>query len=130
MSVDSSRAPRWTRRKEARPGELLDAALELFVERGFASTRLDEVAARAGVAKGTLYLYFASKEELFKAVVRQNIVPLINSDKVTPEVEEALNAVSEALTTENLTEALARVQVDKEDPKTVAQEFLEENGVI
>lgn len=60
----------------------------------------------------------------------QNIVPLINSDKVTPEVEEALNAVSEALTTENLTAALARVQVDKEDPRTVAQEFLEENGVI
>lgn len=79
MSAVSSHSPRWTRRKEARPGELLDAALELFVERGFASTRLDEVAARAGVSKGTLYLYFASKEDLFKAVVRQNIVPLIET---------------------------------------------------
>ncbi|HRO58989.1 MAG TPA: TetR/AcrR family transcriptional regulator [Burkholderiaceae bacterium] len=79
MSAVSSHSPRWTRRKEARPGELLEAALELFVERGFASTRLDEVAARAGVSKGTLYLYFASKEDLFKAVVRQNIVPLIEA---------------------------------------------------
>jgi AcrR family transcriptional regulator len=63
-----------SRRKEARPRELLDAALDLFVEKGFAATRVDEVAARAGVSKGTLFLYFPSKEELFKAVVRENIV--------------------------------------------------------
>lgn len=61
------------RRKQDRPGELLDAALELFVEKGFAATRAEEVAARAGVSKGTLFLYFSSKEELFKAVVRENI---------------------------------------------------------
>ena len=61
------------RRKEARPGELLDAALALFVENGFADTRVEEVAARAGVSKGTLFLYFPSKEELFKAVVRESI---------------------------------------------------------
>src|SRR6187549_592747 len=61
------------RRKEARPGELLDAALDLFVEKGFAATRAEEVAARAGVSKGTLYLYYPSKEELFKAVVRENL---------------------------------------------------------
>jgi TetR/AcrR family transcriptional regulator len=61
------------RRKEARPGELLDAALDLFVEKGFAATRSEEVAARAGVSKGTLFLYFPSKEELFKAVVRANL---------------------------------------------------------
>ena len=61
------------RRKEARPGELLDAALDLFVEKGFAATRAEEVAARAGVSKGTLFLYFQSKEDLFKAVVRENI---------------------------------------------------------
>ncbi|MFC5520927.1 TetR/AcrR family transcriptional regulator [Polaromonas jejuensis] len=61
------------RRKEARPGELLDAALDLFVEKGFAATRVEEVAALAGVSKGTLFLYFQSKEELFKAVVRENI---------------------------------------------------------
>ena len=61
------------RRKDARPGELLDAALDLFVEKGFAATRVEEVAARAGVSKGTLFLYFPSKDELFKAVVRKNI---------------------------------------------------------
>lgn len=61
------------RRKEARPGELLAAALDLFVEKGFAATRAEEVAARAGVSKGTLFLYFQSKEELFKAVVLETL---------------------------------------------------------
>jgi len=61
------------RRKDARPGELLQAALDLFVEKGFAATRSEEVAARAGVSKGTLFLYFPSKEELFKAVVVENL---------------------------------------------------------
>ena len=51
--------PRWERRKEARPAELLAAALELFVEKGYAGTRLDDVAQRAGVSKGTLYLYLS-----------------------------------------------------------------------
>lgn len=62
------------RRKQDRPGELLEAALDLFVEKGFSATRSEEVAARAGVSKGTLFLYFPSKEELFKAVVRENLV--------------------------------------------------------
>ncbi len=65
------------RRKEARPGELLAAALDLFVEKGFASTRAEEVAQRAGVSKGTLFLYFPSKDELFKAVVREHIAGTI-----------------------------------------------------
>jgi AcrR family transcriptional regulator len=56
---------------------LLAAALDLFVERGYAATRLDDVAARAGVSKGTLYLYFTNKEELFKAVVRENVIPVL-----------------------------------------------------
>ena len=64
------------RRKEARPGELLDAALALFVEKGFAATRVEEVASHAGVSKGTLFLYFPTKEDLFKAVIRENIAKL------------------------------------------------------
>jgi TetR/AcrR family transcriptional regulator len=72
-SADPAPKQRRARRKDARPGELLDAALALFVEKGFAATRVEEVAARAGVSKGTLFLYFPSKEELFKAVVRENI---------------------------------------------------------
>ncbi|UXZ38587.1 TetR/AcrR family transcriptional regulator [Cupriavidus gilardii] len=53
------------------------AALELFVERGYAATRLEDVAAAAGVSKGTVYLYFANKKELFKTVVRENLVPAL-----------------------------------------------------
>lgn len=65
--------PKRARRKDARPGELLQAALSLFIEKGYAATRAEEVAKRAGVSKGTLFLYFDSKEELFKAVVRENL---------------------------------------------------------
>lgn len=70
---DATTPAKRARRKEARPGELLAAALALFVEKGYAATRVEEVAQRAGVSKGTLFLYFANKEELFKAVVRENL---------------------------------------------------------
>jgi AcrR family transcriptional regulator len=73
--MSSQPARRWRRRKDARPAEIVDAALEVFAERGFSAARLDDVAARAGISKGTLYLYFPSKEELFKAVVRQALLP-------------------------------------------------------
>jgi AcrR family transcriptional regulator len=63
--------PRWERRKDARPAELVAAALDLFIEKGFAATRLDDVARLAGVSKGTLYLYFESKEDLLKAAIRE-----------------------------------------------------------
>jgi AcrR family transcriptional regulator len=71
--------PRFHRRPEARPEELLDAALAVFGERGFRQTTLEEVAARAGVSKGTVYLYFDSKDDLFRAVVEKQIVSLIES---------------------------------------------------
>ncbi len=79
MQCPFSSKPRWERRKDARPQELLAAGLDLFVERGFAATRLEDVAKMAGVSKGTLYLYFANKEELFKAVVRENILPTLGA---------------------------------------------------
>lgn len=72
-------APRWHRRKEQRPGEILAAALEQFVERGYAATRLEDVARRAGVTKGTMYRYFAGKTDLFRAVVRRTVVPQIEA---------------------------------------------------
>jgi len=71
------RSPRWRRRKDARPEEIVAAALDVFVERGFARTKLEDVARRAGVTKGTIYLYFENKEALFKALIRQTIVPVI-----------------------------------------------------
>ena len=76
MATATNRKPRWQRRKEARPGEIEAAALDLFVERGFAATKLEDVARRAGVTKGTMYLYFDSKEALFKAVIRGAMLPL------------------------------------------------------
>jgi AcrR family transcriptional regulator len=85
--------PRWERRKGARPQELLAAALDLFVERGFASTRLEDVAKRAGVSKGTLYLYFENKDELFKAVVRNTIVPVIGAAEVSIAADQEHSAV-------------------------------------
>ncbi|MGH8120016.1 MAG: TetR/AcrR family transcriptional regulator [Gammaproteobacteria bacterium] len=63
------------RRKDERPNEILKAALEVFTTHGYAATRIDDVAERAGVAKGTIYLYFPSKEELFAEVVRHAILP-------------------------------------------------------
>ena len=74
--MEVARPPR-QRLKDIRPQQLLEAALALFVEKGFTATRSEEVAHLAGVSKGTLYLYYPSKEELFKAVVRQNISALI-----------------------------------------------------
>lgn len=70
------------RRKEARPAELIAAAFDVFVEKGYAAARLDEVAKRAGVSKGTLYLYFDSKETLFKAVIREGLTPLLDTGEL------------------------------------------------
>ena len=71
--------PRFQRRKEDRPAEITAAALAAFAENGYAATRVDEVAKRAGVSKGLLYLYFKTKEELFKAVIRSFISPRIDA---------------------------------------------------
>jgi AcrR family transcriptional regulator len=88
------------RRKAARPGEIAAAALGCFAERGFAATRLEDVAQRAGVTKGTLYLYFPNKEELFKAVVRQAIVPnLARGEALTEETGVSASAVLDQLLT-------------------------------
>lgn len=76
----SGKAPpaRWRRRKNARPQEILKAALSVFAEKGFAAARLEEIAARAGVTKGTIYLYFDSKEAVFKALVQDRLVSQLN----------------------------------------------------
>jgi AcrR family transcriptional regulator len=78
-SAEGKTTPRWQRRPDARPEEILRAAMQTFVERGFAATKLEEVAARAGVSKGTLYLYFSNKEDLFKSTVQESILPHIQS---------------------------------------------------
>src|SRR5580692_1640777 len=91
---------RWRRRKDARPGEIVAASLACFAERGFAATRLEDVAKCAGVTKGTLYLYFPNKEELFKAVVRQTIVANIaTSETIVEESSEPAPVLLEQLVT-------------------------------
>jgi AcrR family transcriptional regulator len=69
----------WTRRKQARPKEILDAALAVFAEKGFAAARMEDIAAQAGVTKGTIYLYFPSKEEVFKSLAREHVGETLGS---------------------------------------------------
>lgn len=73
------RGPKFRRRAEARPDEVLDAALELFIEKGYAATRVEDIARRAGLSKGTVYLYFPSKEAVLQGLVRRAIVPIADS---------------------------------------------------
>lgn len=78
--TDSS-PPLRQRRKEARPGEIVAAALDIFQTKGFAASKIEDVARAAGVTKGTVYLYFSSKEALFKAAIRETVLP--NLDRIS-----------------------------------------------
>lgn len=77
-SPKAAEAPRpahkWRRRKEARPQEILAAALAVFAEKGFRAARMEDIAARAGVSKGAVYLYYDSKQDMFRALVREGMV--------------------------------------------------------
>ena len=71
--------PKWRRRKDARRSEIADAALEVIAEKGFAAAKLDDIARRAGVSKATLYLYFDTKKEIFRAVARAAVASLLEA---------------------------------------------------
>lgn len=75
---------KFRRRAEARPDEVLDAALAVFVDKGFAATKVDDIARRAGVSKGTVYLYFASKEALLEGIVQRAVAPI--ADTAVPDM--------------------------------------------
>jgi AcrR family transcriptional regulator len=77
--TDKQRGPKFRRRAEARPDEVLDAALDLFIEQGFAATRVEDIARRAGLSKGTVYLYFPSKQALMEALVRRAVLPIADA---------------------------------------------------
>src|SRR3954467_10236430 len=79
MADGEERGPKFRRRAEARPDEVLDAALELFVEKGFAATRVEDIAARAGLSKGAVYLYFPSKEAILEGLVQRAVLPIANN---------------------------------------------------
>src|ERR1700712_4957234 len=74
---ESHAEPRWRRLPEERPRQILDAAFAVFAERGLAQARLEDIAKRAGLSKGTIYLYFPNKEELFREVVRSTVIAFI-----------------------------------------------------
>lgn len=99
------------RRKAARPGEIVEAARHAFIERGFSETRIDDIAARAGVSKGLVYVYFPSKEALFEAVVRATVLPVLDR-------AAALIAASDAIPSATLLrlmiETIYREMVDSE----------------
>ena len=78
MNVMSQRplAPKWTRKPKARPEEVLEAALDLFARNGFAATRMEDIAQAAGLSKAAIYLYFPSKDDVFKALIETRIVKL------------------------------------------------------
>lgn len=97
-----SNTPRWARRKEDRPQELLCAALKVFGEKGFAGARLEDVAKMAGVSKGTVYLYYSNKEELLKAVVREHVSPIVN--EVRQRIGEQTNATYSELLRDSIHE--------------------------
>jgi len=95
--------PRWTQRPEDRPGEIIAAALALFAEKGFAATRVEEIAARAGLSKAGVYLYFPTKSEIFKATVRETILATVSRLEAMAETfegssEELLRRVISAMT--------------------------------
>lgn len=92
VQAEASSEARWRRRKEARPHEILDAALAEFAARGFAAARMEDIAARAGVTKGTLYLYFDGKDDLFKTLVRESIGAAIAARRADAEAFEGSSA--------------------------------------
>lgn len=79
MDTPEPRGPKFRRRAEARPDEVLDAALALFIEKGFSATRVEDVARRAGLSKGAVYLYFPSKQALVEGLVRRAVVPVADT---------------------------------------------------
>jgi TetR/AcrR family transcriptional regulator len=80
-AASTAAEPRWRRLPEERPEQILNAALVEFGERGLAGTRLDDIAKRAGLSKGTIYLYFANKEALFREMVRHTVVTKIEESE-------------------------------------------------
>jgi AcrR family transcriptional regulator len=93
---ESTLEPRWRRLPEERPKQILEAALAVFAERGLAAARLEDIARRAGLSKGTIYLYFPNKEELFREVIRNSVVAFIERGEAKleqlPDPIQALDA--------------------------------------
>lgn len=96
MTTDAAiSSPRWTRRKDARPAEILDAALKLFVQQGFAKTRIEDIAQRAGVTGGAIYRYFPNKDALLEALIRDSL--LADLDAMSEKLRQREGKVSDMI---------------------------------
>ena len=119
------RIPKFRRRAEDRPDEVLDAALDLFIEQGFAATRVEDIARRAGLSKGAVYLYFPSKQAILEALVRRAIVPV---------AETAANTALafEGDPRESIRMVFAIISQRLADPRVIAipKLIIRENGVL
>jgi len=85
VKIEDQVEPKWRRKPEKRPNDILGGALIEFRKRGFAAARIEDIAKHAGLSKGTVYLYFSSKEEMLKALISRSIVPIANSLKAISE---------------------------------------------
>jgi AcrR family transcriptional regulator len=100
----AARQDRRVARREQRRATILDAALEEFVARGFAAARLDDVARRARIAKGTIYLYFRDKESLFQELVRTMLSPLVGTIEAASLRDVPIRSVAEMIVDVFITE--------------------------
>lgn len=92
------RGPRWKRKKEDRPQEILDAALELFVEQGFSATTVSQIGRKAGVTPGTLYVYYKNKEAILQKVVMKTLSPIFTeSDAILESYQGSAEGLVEIL---------------------------------
>ena len=99
MTATAAVSPRWTRRKSARPSEIRDAALELFVQQGFAKTRVEEIAQRAGVTAGAIYRYFPNKEAILDSLIRDSLLESLDAiaDRLRQRKGKVTDMIGQAL---------------------------------
>ncbi|MCR9136845.1 MAG: TetR/AcrR family transcriptional regulator [Alphaproteobacteria bacterium] len=81
--------PKWRRRADERPDEVLDAALQLFVRNGFAATKVEDIARDAGLSKGAIYRYFSSKEDIFESLVKRALTPIADHTSIVARTSQA-----------------------------------------
>lgn len=108
---NSKSKPKWRRRADARPDEVLDAALDLFIASGFSATRVEDIARRAGISKGAVYLYFDSKEAILMALVRRSVVPVAEDAVSLSVLEHADPAETIRLLLTNVADRMAEGRI-------------------
>jgi AcrR family transcriptional regulator len=137
MTATSAVSPRWTRRKAARPSEIRDAALELFVQQGFAKTRVEEIAQRAGVTAGAIYRYFPNKEAILDSLIRDSLLESLDAigdglrqrkGKVTDMIGQALWSWWQLIGDGKLS-GLAKLMVSEGDNFPALRDFYFEQAI-